>query len=28
MFLAIQSKVIGMINEWPRRKAALFCPVE
>lgn len=28
LFLAIRSQVVGMINEWPRRKAALFCPVD
>ena len=28
LFLAIRSQVVGMINEWPRRKAALFGVVE
>ena len=28
MFLAIRSQVIGMINEWPRKKVALFGIVE
>ena len=28
LFLAIRSQVVNMINEWPRRKAALFGVVE
>ena len=28
LFLAIRSQVVGMINDWPRRKAALFGVVE
>ena len=28
LFLAIRSQVVGMINEWPRRKAALFGVVD
>ena len=28
LFLAIRRQVVGMINEWPRRKAALFGVVE
>lgn len=28
LFLAIRRQVVGMINEWPRRKAALFGLVE
>jgi len=28
LFLAIRSQVVGMINEWPSQKAALFAPVE
>ncbi|WP_373840036.1 hypothetical protein [Methanospirillum sp.] len=28
LFLAIRSQVVGMINEWPRRKAALWGVVE
>lgn len=28
LFLAIRSQVVGMIKEWPRRKAALFGVVE
>ena len=28
LFLAIRSQVVWMINDWPRRKAALFGVVE
>jgi hypothetical protein len=28
LFLAIRSQVINMINKWPRRKTAVFSPVE
>lgn len=28
LFLAIRSQVVGMINEWPRKKVALFGVVE
>lgn len=28
LFLAIRKQVVGMINEWPRRKAALWGVVE
>lgn len=28
LFQAIRSQVVGMINEWPRKKAALFGVVE
>ena len=28
LYLAIRSQVIGMINNWPLQKAALFSPVE
>lgn len=28
LFLAIRSQIVGMINEWPRRTAALFGVVD
>ncbi|HOH80587.1 MAG TPA: hypothetical protein PLS25_03065 [Methanoregulaceae archaeon] len=28
LFLAIRRQVVGMINNWPFQKAALFSPVE
>lgn len=28
LYLAIRRQVVGMINNWPYQKAAVFCPVE